>query len=672
MAGKASSSASSPSRGGYVSVAVPTPLRRTFQYADPGGQAQRGMRVRVPFGGRRVLGVVLGRDEAAQVEAARIKEVEETLEGGLPETLLKLCEWAAGYYAHPIGEVLAAALPALVRQGREARLPAQAPGSAFTLTAVRQPNLRLTDEQQVFIDSVGDTGAHLLQGITGSGKTEVYLRLVERALQAGRQTLVLVPEIGLTPQTVGRFRERFDVELAVLHSGLSDKERALAWLQAARGQAGIVLGTRSAVFTPLARPGLIIVDEEHDGSFKQQEGFHYNARDLAVLRGQLESMPVILGSATPSLESLANAQRGRYGQGQLSRRPASLQRERYEIINTAQLPVTDGLSHPLREAIAATIAAGNQALLFINRRGYAPALLCTACGWVASCRHCDARLTYHARGPAEQARLYCHHCGSAERRLDACHACQSGALKLVGAGTQRVEQRLRALFGEAPVLRIDRDSTRRAGALAEAFAEVGKGGPAILVGTQMLAKGHHFPRVTLVALLDIDPAFYTADFRALERLGQTILQVGGRAGRADQPGKVLVQTGLAQHPLLRLLLEEGYAPFAEALLAERRAQGLPPYSFDALIRASSPEAEGAVKFLLEVAGEPGTGPAKALGPVPALMERKAGRYRQHLLLRAPSRAALHQLLAEKVRVAEAIKAPRSLRWSVDVDPYDLF
>lgn len=659
--------------GRYVSVAVPTPLRQTFQYEEASGLAVRGMRVRAPFGGRQLLGVVLSREASAGLAAQRIKPVSETLHRQfiLPETLLALCEWAAGYYAHPVGEVFAAALPALVRRGREPSDAAALP-SPFALGGVRQPDLTLSDEQRAFIDGVQGQGCFLLQGITGSGKTEVYLRLVERALKSGRQALVLVPEIGLTPQTVGRFRERFDVPVALLHSGLGDKARAAAWMQAAEGRCGILLGTRSAVFAPLGSPGIIIVDEEHDASFKQQEGFHYNARDLAVMRGQMEALPVILGSATPSLESLANARRGRYARRQLSSRPRHFQTEKYEVINTAQLPVTDGVSEPLRQRLATTLGAEEQALLFINRRGYAPVLLCGACGWIASCRQCDARLTYHASSQAGRAGLYCHHCGSQEKRAGACHQCGSQELHLVGAGTQRVEARLHALFGDARILRIDRDTTRKAGALASVFAEVAAGGPALLVGTQMLAKGHHFPNVTLVALLDIDPAFHTSDFRALERLGQTILQVGGRAGREGKPGRVLVQTGFAQHPLLRLLLNEGYGRFADALLEERQRHELPPYCFHALLRASSAEPQTATDFLLQLAEAPSPGPARLLGPMPALMERKAGRYRQLLLLRAEKRADLHQLLAAKIRQAEGLKLGRKVRWSVDVDPYDLY
>ncbi|MGI9322181.1 MAG: replication restart helicase PriA, partial [Pseudomonadales bacterium] len=415
-------------------------------------------------------------------------------------------------------------------------------------------------------------------------------------------------------------------------------------------------------------PGLIVIDEEHDPSFKQQEGFHYNARDLAVLRGQLESVPVVLGSATPSLESIANARQGRYQRLELTRRPASFQQESYDFIDTSQLPVTDGISDALRQRIADTLNAGEQALLFINRRGYAPALLCNSCGWIAECRRCDARLTYHLRAPG----LYCHHCGSHERPFDVCGQCESKSLVLVGTGTQRVEQRLAGIFAGSRILRIDRDSARKAQALEKMFREVAQGDPAILVGTQLLAKGHHFPNVTLVALLDIDGAFYTSDFRALERLGQTILQVGGRAGRESKPGRVAIQTRFAAHPLLKLLIEQGYSSFADQLLDERRKTGLPPYSYHALIRASSIAPQAAIAFLEDLAGADPSGKAQVLGPVPALMEKKAGRHRQLLLLSAKKRSHLHDILMLKVGRAEGSKLARKVRWTIDVDPYDLF
>lgn len=717
----------------YITVAVPAPVRQAFSYLDPKGEARRGARVRVPFRGKQAVGLVLSCGEAPAFDLSRIKPISGLVEGraSVPESFVSLCEWAANYYVHPIGEVVAAALPPLIRHGREphidsltlaltqagkgcqpsslARSPAQgrllqalrqsdlnkdalkqqafttqvvnslvAKGYAewrqqpqpqgFTLHDTRHPSLALTDEQRQAINAVGSQGTYLLQGITGSGKTEVYLRLVEATLKAGKQALVLVPEIGLTPQTVQRFQARFEVDIAVLHSGLTDRERALAWMQAQQGSAGLVLGTRSAIFTPLRYPGLIVIDEEHDTSFKQQEGFRYNARDLAVLRGSMESVPVILGSATPSLESLANAQQGRYQRLELTHRPASFQQENYQIMDTSHLPMKDGLSQALKQRIAATLDAGNQALLFINRRGYAPVLHCNSCGWIAGCRRCDARLTYHTSSEG----LYCHHCGIKERRFNQCQECESSDLSPLGVGTQRVEEHLAQAFAGRRILRIDRDSTRKSGALNKMFQEVAEGGPAILVGTQLLAKGHHFPGVTLVALLDLDGAFYTADFRALERMGQLVLQVGGRAGRESRPGQVVIQTKFATHPLLKLLLGQGYSRFADEVLKERQQTGLPPYAFHALIRASSQDRQAAAQFLEALATADPSGRTQVLGPVPALMERKAGRHRLLLLLSAQKRSHLHGLLMQKVSQAEASKLSRKVRWAVDVDPYDIF
>ena len=531
------------------------------------------------------------------------------------------------------------------------------------------------DEQRTALASLtgglGHFGVSLLDGVTGSGKTEVYLGLIGEVLARGEQALVLVPEIGLTPQLLERFRRRFHVPIAVLHSGLSDRERLDAWLAARDGEAAIVIGTRSAVFTPLARPGVIILDEEHDASFKQQEGFRYSARDVAVKRAQLEDVPVLLGSATPSLESLHNARLGRYAHLRLSERAGAARPPALAVLDVRKQPMNSGLSLALVNAMRRHLGADGQVLLFLNRRGYAPTLLCHDCGWVAKCRRCDAHMTLFAG----QRRLRCHHCGS-ERPVDpACPECQSTALAPVGAGTERLEETLQGLFPDTGLVRIDRDTTRRKGALQSLLDSVHAGEARILVGTQMLAKGHHFPGVTLVGLVDVDQGLFSADFRATERMAQLITQVAGRAGRAERPGQVLIQTHHPDHPLLQRLLTEGYAAFARAALEERRQAGLPPFSHLALLRAEAVDGELPLRFLRharELAEALQPRGVQLLGPIPAPMERRAGRVRAQLLLRADRRAELHRLLGPWLRQLETDRLGRRVRWSMDVDPQEMF
>ena len=720
----------------YVSVAVLTPLRTTFQYLMPDAPVNIGSRVLVPFGRSRLTGIVISLDRELKVDSSKIRQVMDVYApaADIPTPILRLCDWAARYYEHPPGDVFANAMPGMIRRGWDPqetvrllritdagravensslqRAPAQkralaeleaapllrdtlsakgitrhvinqlvnkqwacwedqkaAPSQPFTLAAVHTPaSLVATAEQLKVIEHISGPGPFLLQGVTGSGKTEIYLRVMAPLLQQGRQVLVLVPEIGLTPQTVARFRDRFDVPIAVLHSSMTDRERALGWMRAREGAVGIVLGTRSAIFTPLKHPGAILVDEEHDLSYKQQDGFRYSARDLAVLRGQIENIPVLLGSATPSLESLHNVETGKYTLLTLGQRPPGSVAETYELLDTRHLKLQDGFTRALHHRIRDQLAKGEQVLVFINRRGFAPVLMCHDCSWVARCHRCDARLTYHISTNT----LICHHCGNTSHNIISCHACGGSQVSAVGLGTQRVEQTLKEMFPGYPVMRIDRDSTRRKGAMEGFIEEVAKGEPAILVGTQLLAKGHHFPNVTLVTLLDVDPGFYSTDFRALERLGQLILQVGGRAGRADKPGRVLIQSAFTTHELLAKLVTEGYMAFARHLLAERKTFSLPPYTFNALIRADAPEASAAREFLEAIAKQDAPPSVQLLGPIPALMEKKADRYRQLLLLSAEHRPALHQELHKRVLIAEQSTASGKVRWSVDVDPVDLF
>jgi len=650
--------------------------------------------------------------------------------------LLGFLEWAAEYYHHPIGEVVSAALPLALRLGRPLEAVEetwqltlagqQSHGAPFGTRAPRQralldqlahgplgsqlaaagprwrntlrellrkgwvesvearrehaepklwaarPGPVLTDAQAQVVVAVlraGERfGAWLLDGVTGSGKTEVYLRVVTEVLARGRQALVLVPEIGLTPQLVQRFAERFDAPLAVLHSSLSEGERLAAWRRARQGEAAIVIGTRSAIFTPLARPGVIIVDEEHDSSYKQQEGFRYSARDLAVMRARRQDLPVILGSATPSLESLQNARERRYTRHVLPERPGEARHPRMILVDLRQYAAESGLAGPVLLGIARHLESGGQVLIYLNRRGYAPTLFCPGCGWIAPCQQCDARLTVHLRSQ----RLRCHHCGADQPMPLGCSRC-GHEIKPVGQGTERVEDLLRDRFPQLPLVRLDRDSVRRKGEMQALLARVTTGEARILVGTQMLAKGHHFPDVTLVVIVNADQGLFSADFRASERLAQTIVQVAGRAGRASRPGEVLIQTAFPQHPLLVSLLEKGYEGFAAAALEERAAAHWPPFSRLALLRADAREAQAAMLFLEAASSvaQPVPGSVRILGPVFASMARRAGRHHAQLLIESDARTVLQRFLTDWMPAVEALRGTHGLHWSLDVDPQEL-
>ncbi|MCC5794709.1 MAG: primosomal protein N' [Chromatiales bacterium] len=508
---------------------------------------------------------------------------------------------------------------------------------------------------------------HLLDGITGSGKTEVYLACMEQVIACGRQALVLVPEIALTPQLLARFRSRLGTAVVELHSGLADGERLRNWAAARDGRASVVIGTRSAVFAPLAAPGLLVVDEEHDASYKQHEGFRYSARDLAVWRGRQHGLPVVLGSATPSLESLENCRSGRYGRLVLPARAGGASSPRVRLVDLRSERQHGGLSLALREAMHRHLAADGQVLLYLNRRGFAPVLLCPGCGWVAGCRRCDSRMVvHHARG-----RLVCHHCGNEAALVQHCPEC-SGPLKPMGQGTERLEQVLAEEFPDWPAERIDRDTTRRRGELDRRLARVRSAEARILVGTQMVSKGHDFPRVTLVGVLDTDQGLFGTDFRSSERLAQALVQVAGRAGRADRPGEVLVQTCFPNHPLLHTLLASGYGRFAELALEERRAAGWPPSSSLCLLRAEARDRTATFGFLAQArtaANQPAG--ISLLGPAPAQMERRSGLYRGQLLLRAAERTTLQQFLPAWRDRLESLVGARRVRWSLDVDPLEL-
>lgn len=724
-----------PNTSTVVKVAVPVPLARSFDYACENAPAC-GVRVKVPFGNRSLVGFSLG--EASESKSDyQLKPLTAVLDETplLPQPVWELLQWAADYYHHPLGEVLNHGLPVLLRQGEAAsykttegfRVTAagaeielnslrQAPQQQRLLAALRngpllrrditaqefsasalkalqdkgliegfqhapQTNadwsfaigsepLQLNPEQALAVAAIGAASkpqTYLLEGVTGSGKTEVYLQAMADVLRKGKQVLVLVPEIGLTPQTLRRFQKRFAVPIVMLHSALTDRERLDAWLDAKNGGAAIVIGTRSAVFTPFKRLGMIIVDEEHDGSLKQQEGFRYHARDLAVVRGQKEQVSVILGSATPSLESINNVAQKRYAHLQLTQRAGGAKLARQTVVDIKQLPLKAGLSQPLIEQMRKELERGQQVLVFLNRRGYAPALLCHECGWLAQCRRCDAYYTVHQR----QQMLQCHHCGDQQRLPHQCFDCGSTQLVGRGTGTEQLEQSLAELFPDYPVLRIDRDSTRRKGSLAKLLTDATENKYPILVGTQMIAKGHHFPHVTLVALLDVDGALYSSDFRAAERLGQLITQVAGRAGRASAPGTVVLQTHHPEHDLLQDLIHNGYAAFARSLLRERQLTQLPPFTQMALFRTEANDAEQAQLALQAIAAQlPQHPDVIVLGPMPAVMERRAGRYRFQLLVQCQQRGLRQQVLQHTLAKLEQIPELRRVRWSLDVDPQD--
>jgi len=726
-------------------VAVAAPLPTLFDYLPAAGCSRNlapGMRVLVPFGRGRRVGMIVELTSHTEQDRSRLKPVDSLLDMAPLLTLgdLRFILWAAGYYRHPPGDALFSALPArlrrpapvlesgepgwrltpdgrvridaLKRAPRQAQVAQSLLGSRAGLatsdltsrlgdcrgalralaargwaetcripsvaresgTAPAKARPKLNPHQQQAVESVraalGGYRAFLLEGVTGSGKTEVYIHLLQTVLATGGQALVLVPEIGLTPQLLRRLDERLASPMVTLHSALSAGERERAWRRAAVGEAALVVGTRSAVFVPLPRLGLILVDEEHDLSFKQQDGFRYSARDLAVRRAQQANCPAVLGSATPSLESVHNARSGRYGLLELPERAGNALPPELVTLDIRAQPLRAGLSPVLIQLIREQIEAGNQVLLFLNRRGFAPVLTCHDCGWVGECPHCDARLTLHLSAK----RLWCHHCGLTRLPPNSCPQCKGTDLRPLGRGTERLEAELPELFPGTPVARVDRDSTRRKGELERLLDAARRGEIPLLMGTQMLAKGHHFPGVTLVGILDLDQGLYGSDFRAPERMAQLVIQVAGRAGRAQRPGRVVLQTRHPDHPLLATLQGLGYAAFARAALEERRQADLPPFSRQALMRAESRDADAATELLrraIQQAAGAGEKGIIILGPVPAPMERRGGRYRAHLLLQSDRRPALQKFLADWLPKVVGLRGTSRVRWSLDVDPQEM-
>lgn len=538
-----------------------------------------------------------------------------------------------------------------------------------------EPSHTLNEEQQTAVDQItgtlGQFAPCLLEGVTGSGKTEVYFHVIQQALDQGKQILVLIPEIALTMQLISRFRRRFPAPIALLHSGLNESERLQSWLEAHHAHARVVIGTRSAVWTSMPQLGLIVIDEEHDASFKQQEGFRYSARDVALVRAQRAKIPIILGSATPSLESLHNASQARYAHVQLTKRAGEATPPPIRIIDLRSVKLKEGLAPQLLDHIRVRLERGEQSLLFLNRRGFSPVVMCHDCGWIAQCRHCDAKMTYH-----QQHRVMrCHHCGAQRSMVPHCESCESIDLISVGHGTERVSEYLAQCFPDARILRIDRDTTRGKQTLTDMLAQVDQREVDILVGTQMLSKGHHFPHVTLVGILDADSGLYATDFRATERLAQLIVQVAGRAGRAALPGEVWIQTHHPEHPILQALAHYDLKAVSRNLLEERQILSLPPFASAVMLRADSPKSGQAMAFLQRLRAEIQSGGIPdglaIWGPVVAPMERRAGRYRSQMLIVSDQRRVLHQSLTQWLQVFDQVKKPADLRWSVDVDVQDM-
>ena len=655
----------------------------------------------------------------------------------LDSQLLTLLTWSAQYYQFPIGEVMQSALPGLLRQGRALDIlfhlwkitPHDDPDALlkrsqkqydayqvlklhphgttenilnlsgvetatlkalekkglvecclephdFTPTTMQLAQVPLTAnvDQKYAIQQILKAQHHyqtfLLDGLTGSGKTEVYLQVMFEVLQQGKQVLVLVPEIGLTPQTVARFKSRFHCDVALLHSGLNESKRLQAWQHAQTGKASIIIGTRSAIYTPLPKLGLIILDEEHDLSYKQQEGFRYHARDVALYRGHLQGCPVILGSATPSTESYHLAELGKLHLLELNQRAGVAVLPKMHIIDLKIAKKKHGISQTLIEQIKQTLERKEQVLIFLNRRGYAPILMCESCAWQANCPHCDAHFTLHTQ---PYAYLHCHHCGTINRLPEHCPECKKQSLKTIGLGTAKLEEHLHELFPHNEVIRVDRDSTSRVGSWQKIYDRIQQNKPSILLGTQMLAKGHHFPHVTLVAILDIDAGLLSVDLRAPERTAQLIIQVAGRSGRGEHKGSVYLQTLRPDHPMLTTLIEKDYRAVAKQMLAERKIAMLPPYRYAALVRVDSKDRAYSQQYLAEIAQQLREKAADLIdiwGPIPAPMERKAGRYRAHMVILSADRAKLHFYFRQWWQHVVHLPRQHQLRLSIDVDPQE--
>ena len=726
-------------------IALPVPLYQRFEYLPAKDLDYKsyklGTRVRVQFGARKLIGLIVDKAAHSSLPVSKLKHVTEVLDNEpiFDNTLLELLFWAAEYYQQPIGEVLFTALPSVLRKGKFiapatntlyklsadknfneelARAPKQrlivellkanpqglsadeiakhTPSWRSTMNALLSKNfveklhqealstflatkngvekLKLnTEQQQVYEElttKLDKFNCCLLDGVTGSGKTEIYLSLAKDVLTKDKQILILVPEIGLTPQLLQRIESRLGEKVNLMHSGLNDNERAQTWLATKTNKANIVVGTRSAIFLPFSKLGLIIIDEEHDLSFKQHEGFLYNARDIAIYRAKQLKIPILLGTATPSFETQHNVNKERYQRLMLLNRAQDSSIPDVKLIDMRSKASSDGLSNELIKAMQTELDNNNQILLFLNRRGYAPTIICQECGWIAECSRCDARMTFYKNRNI----LKCHHCLKEEKVPDHCLTCNSDKLLWLGEGTQRIENRLKEIFPNTAITRIDRDSTRKKNALKEKLNEIHAGKYQIIIGTQMLSKGHDFPNVTLVGILNVDHGLFSTDFRATERLAQLLVQVSGRAGRSTKKGKVLLQTNLPEHPLLNCLLSQGYATFSNEALKIRKECALPPYTFMLMIRARANNVVMTKKFLQDVKSimmKDNTRGLTIYGPIPAMMERKAGMYQSQLIIFSLYRKTLQLNLASWTQSITKLPLAKRVRWDIEVDPLEM-
>jgi len=681
---------------GWVRVVLDIPIFGDFDYRSS-QPLPIGTRVIVPFGNRKMVGLVAGWPASPSINPEQIKDIDEVLDDTppLPPDWMRLAIFAATYYRRPLGEVVLPALPASLKQVSAYQGKRSDGGPVRRMDKKRPPAVRkvsgeakvpvLNPEQQAALDALlSTTGNHtlLLHGVTGSGKTEVYVRAITETLRRNRQVLLLVPEINLTPQLERTLRTRLgshdDDPLAVLHSGLATGSRLRAWMRVQREQASVLLGTRLAIFTPMPRLGLIIVDEEHDTSYKQQDGLRYSARDLAVWRGRDLDIPVLLGSATPSLETWRHAQTGQYGYARLSQRATDVALPEIQLVDTRRQKLEQGFSPQALEAMTRCLENGQQALVFINRRGYAPVLNCSSCGWVTQCQRCTAYMVLHRSRQASHY-LQCHHCGMRAPVPRHCPDCGDLDLKPMGRGTQRIEVFLEQHFPAARLARIDADSTRRKGSADQLFDQVHAGEIDILVGTQMVAKGHDFLNLGLVVVLNADAMLFAQDFRAPERLFAQLMQVAGRAGRHGQTGKVMVQTEYPEQPLYQALCKHDYPGFADHALLERESVGLPPYAYQALLMAEARELARALDFLKQAAqlpeqfpdGYPTAATVTRYDPVPLRVVRVANVERAQLLLESPHRPALQAFLSTWSRQLPDLARQCRVRHTLEIDPLEI-
>lgn len=650
-----------------INVAIALPLHQTFDYlcAEKVGI---GCRVKVPFVRKKVVGIVLAHKKKSDYE--NLKSVLEVLDDEpiLSATMLDFLFWAAKYYHHPIGEVISAALPKNLRLGK----PAVISKTTHLPQKIYPPDFELSQQQTAAIEAILDKQStyhgFLLHGVTGSGKTEVYLRIAKALLKQGKQILVLVPEIGLTPQMISHFQKRLKTKMVTIHSRRNQTQKLDAYLMAKNNLAEVVLGTRSAIFTPMPNLGLIIIDEEHDLSFKQNSTFRYSARDLSFIRAKKANIPLVLGTATPSLTMLKNVMDGKLSRLLLSERAGKATLPKVSLIDMRTTP-EQTLSPLLIDKIKQHLHRGKQVMLFINRRGYAPVYFCTLCGWRALCEHCDAGMIYHR----QINRLKCHHCGNEKIPENSCPDCQQHSLQVMGSGTQRLEETLSSHFAKIPIIRVDRDTTRSKKSLSRHLEQINSGQAAIIIGTQMLAKGHDFSNLSLVGILDIDMGLLSIDFHATEYLAQLLIQVSGRAGRSDEKGEVAIQTRYPEHPIFNFVLYARYSQFASMLLKQRHSASMPPFSHQALLCANAKNKQNAENFLAEAADllrNIKIDDIEIWGPVAAVIEKKSDYYYFNLYLQSNKRRALHQLLSTFYQHINTLKLKNKVRWYLDIDPLE--